>query len=68
MTAVVRFPEMPSRTMPLMSMKMIAAPITARAMVPRPPARLMPPSTTAASALISQPTPVSVPELFCRAA
>ena len=64
MTAVVRLPEEPVCTRPLISMNMIAAPIKARAMVPRPPARLTPPSTTAASALISQPTPVSVPELF----
>ena len=64
----VSAPGKPERTMPLTSTNTITAPISARAIVPRPPARLTPPSTAAVSAFTSQPTPVSEPVLAKRAA
>ena len=51
---VVRLPGMPIRTRPLISMKMMIAPIIARHTVPRPPATDAPPRMTAVSAWISQ--------------
>ena len=43
-------------------------PIIIEPTVPRPPDRLTPPVTTAASAVISRPTPVVEPMLFSREA
>ena len=46
----------------------MTVPSTALATEPRPPPSELPPSTTAVSAVISRPTPVSEPVLPSRAA
>ena len=51
---------------PLPSRVTTDAPISARAAVPLPPDRLMPPSTTAVSAPSSMPSPVRLEELSSR--
>ena len=58
----------PSRTRPLIMISTMMAPMTALATEPRPPPRLLPPSTAAVSAVISRPTPVSEPAPPSRAA
>ena len=51
----------PRRTRPLAMIITVIAPMIALAAEPRPPPRLLPPSTAAVSAVISRPTPVSAP-------
>ncbi|OIQ70355.1 hypothetical protein GALL_480350 [mine drainage metagenome] len=58
----------PSRITPLVISSTITDPISALTTDPRPPPRLLPPSTAAVSAAISSPMPVSVPAPPRRAA
>ena len=53
---------------PLMISSTISVPSSAFTTEPRPPPRLMPPSTAAVSAVTSRPTPVSAPAVPSRAA
>ena len=61
-------PRTESVVRPLVISSTMNVPTSALATEPRPPPRLMPPSTAAVSAVISRPTPISPPTVPRRAA